>query len=73
MKFYNACFMDVGSEISLNVHVREGSTWIALADSPDAVQGVVTLHIRAGHEDRIRAACAAFNAALAAPVAIAAE
>jgi len=73
MKFYDISFMDIGPELSLNVHSRENSTWIAVATNPHDIKGSVILHIRNGHEDRLRAACDAFNAALAEPIAIAAE
>lgn len=72
MKFYDVSFMDVGPDVRLNVSTREGSTWVRI-HTPEMATGVV-LHFREGHEDRLRAACEAFNAALAEPVlSIAAE
>jgi len=73
MKFYDISFMDVGAELRLEPRSREGSSWIAVKTHSDEIRGVVNLHIRTGHEDRLRAACDAFNAALAEPIAIAAE
>lgn len=73
MKFYDISFMDVGSELRLTTHSREGSTWIAVNTNAADLKGFVVLHIREGHEDRLRVACEAFNTALSAPIAIAAE
>jgi len=71
MKFYDVSFMDVGPDVRLNVSTREGTTW-ARIQTPDMSSGVV-LFFREGDEARLRAACEAFNAALAEPIAIAAE
>lgn len=71
MKFYDISFMDVGDELRLEPRSSEGSTWIAVKTGPDEIRGVVNLHIREGHEDRLRSACDAFNAVLAEPVVVA--
>lgn len=71
MKFYDVSFMDVGPDVRLNVSSREGSTWVRI-QTPDMSTGIV-LFFRDGDEERLTAACDAFNAAISAPLAIAAE
>ena len=57
MKFYDISFMDIGPELSLNVHSRENSTWIAVATNPHDIKGSVILHIRNGHDPMLGLMC----------------
>jgi len=72
MKFYDVAFMEV-RDLFMRVGTHQGSNWVAISSGPDAHSRAIVLHLTAGQEERFRRACEAFNAAMAEPVAIAAE